>query len=322
MTVCKMMHKLLITLLVVALCFSSISVYAAVDLDVKGCIKISALDRESETPIDRAAFRIYRFAEAIAVGDSVHFAYTADFADNGMDMGNFSDAYLPVHLTAYADTNALAYTEQAVDATGTVTFDQLPCGAYLIVPTSIADGYLIPSPFIVSIPTKDEKNDTWAYQIHATPKTTEDDTTTDTTSIAVKKQWRDNGTTPNSVTVSLIKDSVVVDTVSLNAQNNWYHKWEQLDKSHAWHVVETDVPAEYEVSYTSSQMTVIITNTRTDNTTTTTPSNPTTSTTKPDQLVQTGQLNWPIPILLIVGLLLVSLGWALLNFGHKEEENV
>ena len=321
MTVCKMMHKLLITLLVVVLCFSSLSVYAAVDLDVKGCIKISALDRESETPIDRAAFRVYRFAEAIAVSDSVRFTYTSDFVDSGMDIGNFSDSYLPVHLTAYANANALSYTEKAADDTGTVTFDQLPCGAYLIVPISIADGYLIPSPFIVSIPTKDEKNGTWAYQIHATPKT-EDDTSTDTTSIAVKKQWRDNGTTPNSVTVSLLKDSVVVDTVSLNAQNNWYHKWDQLDKSHVWHVVETDVPAGYEVSYVASQMTVTITNTRTENTTTTTPTNPTTSTTKPDQLVQTGQLNWPIPILLIVGLLLISLSWALLNFGHKEEENV
>lgn len=321
MTVCKMMHKLLIPLLVVVLCFSSLSVYAAVDLDVKGCIKISALDRESETPIDRAAFRVYRFAEAIAVSDSVHFTYTSDFVDSGMDMGNFSDSYLPMHLTAYANANALSYTEKAADDTGTVTFDQLPCGAYLVVPVSIADGYLIPSPFIVSIPTKDEKNGTWAYQIHATPKI-EDDTTTDTTYIAVKKQWRDNGTTPNSVTVSLVKDSIVVDTVSLNAQNNWYYKWDQLDKGHAWHVVETDVPAGYEVSYAASQMTVTITNTRTDNTTTTTPTNPTTSTTKPDQLVQTGQLNWPIPILLIVGLLLISLSWSLLNFGHKEEENV
>lgn len=321
MTVCKMMHKLLITLLVVVLCFSSLPVYAAVDLDVKGCIKISALDRESETPIDRAAFRVYRFAKASAVSDSVHFTYTSDFVDSGMDMGNFSDSYLPVHLTAYANANALSYTEKAADDTGTVTFDQLPCGAYLVVPVSIADGYLIPSPFIVSIPTKDEKNGTWAYQIHATPKI-EDDTTTDTTYIAVKKQWRDNGTTPNSVTVSLIKDSIVVDTVSLNAQNNWYYKWDQLDQGHAWHVVETDVPAGYEVSYAASQMTVTITNTRTDNTTTTTPTNPTTSTTKPDQLVQTGQLNWPIPILLIVGLLLISLSWSLLNFGHKEEENV
>ena len=39
-------------------------------------------------------------------------------------------------------------------------------------------------------------------------------------------------------------------------------------------------------------------------------------------LEQTGQLNWPVPVLSIAGLLLFSIGWAMLNLGKKEEETV
>ena len=46
------------------------------------------------------------------------------------------------------------------------------------------------------------------------------------------------------------------------------------------------------------------------------------STTKPEELIKTGQLNWPVPIFTIVGLLLFSTGWAMLNLGKKEEEIV
>ena len=36
-------------------------------------------------------------------------------------------------------------------------------------------------------------------------------------------------------------------------------------------------------------------------------------------LIDTGQTNWPVPVFAIAGLLLFSLGWAMLNLGKKEE---
>lgn len=52
---------------------------------------------------------------------------------------------------------------------------------------------------------------------------------------------------------------------------------------------------------------------------TTTPSSPTTPT-KPTSpsLPQTGQLNWPVPVLTVLGILLFSAGWAI-RFGRKRE---
>ena len=289
-----------------------------------------------------------------------------------MDMGDFSDAYLPVHLTAYAQILSVAYTEKSTDNTGKVDFDILPCGAYLVVPVGIDEGYLNPTPFIVTVPMKDETQNKWIYNIDATPKIESDkDDTDEKTYISVKKYWQSTEKTPDSITVSLIKDGEVSDSVTLSATNNWYHKWKNLDKNHSWSVVETDVPEGYTVSYVTSQMTVIITNTdddyedetttspddttTTDSTTnpddtttpddttksedttsagdtttqsstkpedTTKPTGTTESTTKPEELIDTGQLNWPVPIFTIAGLLLFSIGWMMFNFSKKDEETV
>ncbi|MBQ2812426.1 MAG: hypothetical protein IJE63_04175, partial [Clostridia bacterium] len=54
---------------------------------------------------------------------------------------------------------------------------------------------------------------------------------------------------------------------------------------------------------------------------TTTPDKPDNeTTTKPDELIDTGQLNWPVPVLAIAGLLAFSIGWTMLNLGKKETE--
>lgn len=44
------------------------------------------------------------------------------------------------------------------------------------------------------------------------------------------------------------------------------------------------------------------------------------TTTEKETLVDTGQLNWPVPVLAVSGLLVFSLGWVMLNCGKKETE--
>lgn len=343
--------KALSVLIAIVMCFTSFSFgTSAVSLDKTGSITLTTLSKESKEPISGATFRVYLFASAYTAGDSVAYVYTEQFRDNGMEMGNFSDAYLPVHLAAYAELMALPYTEKTTDSDGRVVFEGLPCGAYLVVPAGIDEGYLNPNPFIVSVPMKDETQNKWVYNVDATPKIeTDNDDTEEKTYISVKKQWQGTGKTPDSIAVSLVKDGNILQSVILSAENNWYHKWENLDKNHSWSVVESGVPAGYKVSYVTSQMTVIITNTAddydeetttspdetttSDDTTvpddttkpdgsTTTTSGTTQSTTKPEELIDTGQLNWPIPIFSIAGLVIFSAGWILLNFGKKDEETV
>ncbi len=376
----SVLKSLMALVIVLTMCFTLFSFgSSAVSLDLRGSIALRALDRETKEPVSGAVFRLYMFAAAYEKDGNINYIYTEEFKDNGMDMGNFSDAYLPIHLMAYAQLKGIAYIEKATDSTGKVQFTDLPCGAYLVVPAGVKDGYLNPSPFIVTVPMMDSEKREWVYHIDASPKIEADkDGSTEKTYISVKKQWQGTGKHPDSITVTLLKDGVAVETVILSAVNNWYHRWDNLEKKHAWSVVESIVPDGYKVSYDFSQMSVVITNTDEDDedetttnpddttkpsdytnpddttspddttgpddttspdditnpgdtTTTQTTTNPTgttkptgttESTTKPEELIDTGQLNWPVPVFSVAGLLLFSIGWAMLNLGKKEEEDI
>ena len=46
--------------------------------------------------------------------------------------------------------------------------------------------------------------------------------------VTVKKNWNDSATTHPNVTAYLLIDGVRNDSVTLNAANNWFYKWEDL----------------------------------------------------------------------------------------------
>ena len=138
------------------------------------------------------------------------------------------------------------------------------------------------------------------------------------TYISVKKVWDSESGYPEGVTVSLLRDFTQVDTVVLSKENNWSFRWDNLSARHNWNVVE-NVPDGYKVSYEISENTVKIINSKdADGPDSSAPSDETT--TEEEELIFTGQLNWPIPILSIAGILLFSLGWAMFNFSNKDEE--
>lgn len=87
--------------------------------------------------------------------------------------------------------------------------------------------------------------------------------------LRVLKVWEDNdnaaGVRPESVTVDLLGNGKVYDTVELSAGNNWRHTWTGLDESAQWQVVERE-QVNYTVSVSTSVastsgVTQVITNT-------------------------------------------------------------
>lgn len=317
----KIVRRVLAMLIVSVICSAkfSFSTYAVSD-GTTGSITLTTFDAETNEAISGAVFRLYFLANCDITGDDISYTYSEAFKDNGMEMGNFGDEYLPIHLASYAEANGIPYIEKATDTEGIVVFDNL-YGAYLIVPAGMKEGYLKPNAFIVSVPMKDERENKWIYNIDASPKIeSSKEENVEKTYISVKKYWKSTGTTPDSVIVSLVKDGTDVESVVLNEENNWYYRWDDLDKKHSWNVIEKEVPKDYTASYTTSQMTVMITNTADDyeEETTIIPED----STEAEELIQTGQLNWPVPVCTIAGLLLFSIGWAMLNLGEKDEETV
>lgn len=119
--------------------------------------------------------------------------------------------------------------------------------------------------------------------------------------VVVRKVWSsdDGKDRPDSVTVTLYNGNVPYETVRLGAWNNWTYTWKDLSAYGNWQVIESNIPKGYVPSYSVSGNVVTITNTR--------------------SLIQTGQLNWPIWVLCGAGLVLVSLGGAMLV--KKKREN-
>lgn len=116
---------------------------------------------------------------------------------------------------------------------------------------------------------------------------------------------------PKEIIVQLLRDGKVYDMVTLNKDNNWRYTWSGLGSSYTWTVVEKENSG-YTVQVERDGITFVITNTYVpEEPEPTEPTEPTptkpTNPTKPN-LPQTGQLWWPVPVLLIAGLLFVILG--------------
>lgn len=126
--------------------------------------------------------------------------------------------------------------------------------------------------------------------------------------IHVLKVWKKDNkkSRPKSIEVCLLRsDGIVVDKVKLNSDNQWSYTWDSLSTLYTYSVMETSVPSGYKESCFREMDSVVLTNTGsyTDKK----------KEKKDDELAFTGQLWWPVPVLLFVGLVLFGLGRQLRN---------
>ena len=138
--------------------------------------------------------------------------------------------------------------------------------------------------------------------------------------ISVLKKWVDEGyesKRPDSISVSLLQDGYVLETVTLNAENNWRHTWTDLEPGWEWSVAE-DCPDQFAVTLQREGDTFVLTNTRTvfpqDPPP---PTVPQTGTHAP-AIPQTGLVWWPVLALLAAGILLIVAGVKLRRKERKD----
>lgn len=84
----------------------------------------------------------------------------------------------------------------------------------------------------------------------------------DYTSLAVRKVWKldDGGTAADAVTVNLLKNGKVEESVILSAANGWSKAWYTLDDDYKWSVEEASVPEGFTSSISKSGLTWTIIN--------------------------------------------------------------
>lgn len=144
---------------------------------------------------------------------------------------------------------------------------------------------------------------------------------------------------PDSIVVELLQTDVegnttVADRQILTKENQWSYTWKNLSTLMRWSVSEAEVPNGYTVAVTREGNTVVLTNTAkkpgksdgevnppskkpTDKTTNKTVNKITDKTS--DKLPQTGQLWWPVLVLLFAGAICLLVGRVLRD--RKEEKN-
>lgn len=331
---------------------------------------------------------LFQVAEVQTFAAGQRYVYTAGFAGNGMALDDPQTEGLGVHLQRYAAENGVKPIKTGkTDAAGQIVFDSLPQGLYLVVQNGRVPGFYQAAPFLVSLPMTGPDGSSLIYDVEAMPKMEpEPENPGKNTGLEVRKIWVNRTPAmPESITVQLIRDGQLADTVQLSDKNGWSHRWEHLDERYHWNVVEKDVPKACTVQYQRQESIVTITNTVCTEPQSLTvtknwndsgkqrPNEVTVqllrdgaavqtvtlsaqngwsytwhdlargadwdvrevevpagyipvytreenviSITNTTGLIQTGQLNWPIPILTVGGLLLFLLGWVKTFHGRSK----
>lgn len=247
-----------------------------------GSILVRLYDTHNDVSLRGGELTLYQVATVKRSGGSLSYAYTGDFTGCGVPLGDLSDSTLADRLAKYLPTVPAIAAQQNVDEDGYADFAKLPQGLYLVMQTEASHGYEAIKPFLVSIPLPD--GDSWIYDVDATPKVgatiPETPETPDTPDVPDTPDTPETPDTPDT--------SVEPETPDIPEQPD-----------------SPDTP----VSPGTPDNPV-------SPGTPDTPVSPGTSD-KP-VLPQTGQLNWPVPVLACSGVLLFAIGWVLNRQGKKQ----
>ena len=279
----------------------------------------------SNTALSGAKFSIARVADADETGE---LTVRSEFDEFDLDIRGKNDRRwreMAQTLESYVLRRELTPADSGkTDKTGMLTFPTqgktLAAGLYLVIGERHTQGGndYDAEPFFVLLPTQDLENNEWVYDVSAnvkfgkTPVPDDGDTVTR----KVLKVWDDDGaedSRPQEITVELLRNGKVYDTVKLSEKNNWRYTWLDLDADARWSVTEKTVSG-YTVSITREGITFVVTNTKKPERTDTpdtpvNPSNPSkpSSPTKPT-LPQTGAVWWHVEALALSGLVFLILG--------------
>lgn len=183
------------------------------------------------------------------------------------------------------------------DSSYKASFSGLESGIYLVVGKEVFQDGVFYMPQVSLVSLSGDLSVDLKYEISVQPSR-----------IHVLKVWKRDSkkSRPKSIEVCLLRsDGIVVDRVVLNSDNQWSTTWDHLSTLYTYRVMETSVPSGYKESCSREKNTIILTNTGnyTDKV----------EDKKDEELPNSGQLWWPVPVLLFVGLVLFGLGRHLKN---------
>lgn len=304
----KMINRITAVLLSVMAMFLLLPMQAlaagSIDLGHAHSLTVTAV--YAQNPISGIQFDAYLISTVDECGELTVIDRYRDFAEDLDIRGKNDDSWRAMAQTLAREImldDTLKPSRSAVtDADGVAKFADIPMGLYLIMGSGVEkDGYVYSTtPFFVMLPEQDMSSNTWNYHVVANAKPGREPVKAD---FEVIKIWKDDchkDRRPKSITINLICDGEVYDTITLPHNGTWSYTWKNLETNHQWTVTEKKENGYQDPDIQQEGNTFIVTNTCDKPTTPTQPDKP--------SLPQTGQLWWPVPVLIAAGLLFVVIG--------------
>ena len=315
------------------------SARAAGTIDINQDVHMGISYRDQGTPLVGAWVDIYLVA---TIDDQGELKVTDDFAPYNVVINPQKETAwkrLASTLEGIVLRDGLTPADSgATDAQGLLSFpnqrETLERGLYLVLGRSHTQNERLyeSTPFVVTLPHLEELpggGTAWSYDVDVSMKFTsrwESSHTSTKITRKVLKVWEDDGNEeerPKEITVQLLQDGRVYDTVTLNEENNWRYTWTELSRDSIWTVVEAD-SGDYTVMVEREGITFVVTNTYPEEIPDPPPPQggppPEESSPPPPEedippgktpggrVPQTGQLWWPVPVLTSAGLLFIIFG--------------
>lgn len=319
-------------LLVAVLALTLLPVAAQGAIDTEKDVTLTVRYWHDKTPVSGVPVSLYRVADVSAYGEYTLCGDFKDYPVRVSDLDSEGWQILAETLTGYVERDKVKPVDSGkTDTRGYLKFPsagkKMKAGLYLVIAQQYIDGKLVytTEPFLVALPNPNATSNSWDYDVTVSPKHTRgylngggsDGSGGNGTTVERKvlKRWRgETDKLPASVTVQLLKNGAVYETVTLNEKNNWRYTWSKLPKYDekgaeiVWRVTENKTTGYTTTSYTEGT-TFVVTNTKSDDKTPNAPTKPNGSGgsgssggTSGGQLPNTGVLWWPVPVLAVVGI--------------------
>lgn len=296
------MKRIKILLLSLIMLFSVDNIYAlssnVVDFNQKGSIQITLYEKNDNEKIEGAELTIYKVADAREKDHNLVFEYVKELEGCPVSLEDLESATVSSEIEKCIPSDMTGIVK-VTDSDGSVKYEDLDLGLYLVKQTNKVEGFSKIDSFLVMIPKVIDNK--WVYDVEATPKTD----IIRVINIDVKKVWNTSTSNtnhtiniPKSITVELLLNDEVIDTITLSKENDWKYTWIDLEKSDMYTVREKNVPKGYTVTYQKEDNSFIVTNT--------------------SSLVQTGQMLWIVLLVLMIGVLFVIISLVYDKVSHEQ----
>ncbi len=120
--------------------------------------------------IKETSFTLYQVAGASFADDALAYTMTEAFSGCQANLDDFQNENLAETLSAYAESEQIEGVTKSAESTGTIKYENLSPGLYLLVQEErVSDDYSV-SPFLASVPMPDGDTGDWIHHVVATPK--------------------------------------------------------------------------------------------------------------------------------------------------------